>query len=313
SVICKVICAGVNPVDAKGLVGDKLPGPLAALGKRLLDGRGVGFDFAGVVEDVPPGVSTFKRGDAVYGTVPIAHGSFAQFVKTPLHQIAHKPAHLSFAEAAALPLVGITAVQALTQSNSLKPGEHLLLIGASGGVGHVAIQETKALGARVTAVCSGRNSALVSQLGADFLVDYTAGETAIKRQLVGRPFDLCLDCVFSFESKRLVIYCRTTSASTAHALRIVLLTGKYVTIGGGTPDWLRAGVRRTLGFNLFPKDRELFWIVFPHTSEALAQLAAWADAGKLRPRVASEVPLEIGAVRQAFANLHGRRVVGKQV
>eukprot|EP00282_Hemiselmis_andersenii_P040093 CAMPEP_0169432120 /NCGR_PEP_ID=MMETSP1042-20121227/3312_1 /TAXON_ID=464988 /ORGANISM="Hemiselmis andersenii, Strain CCMP1180" /LENGTH=221 /DNA_ID=CAMNT_0009542579 /DNA_START=116 /DNA_END=777 /DNA_ORIENTATION=+ len=176
NILCRVVCAGINPVDAKGLVGDKLPHACSPLARRAIDGKTVGFDFAGTVMEVPAGCE-YKPGDAVYGTMPPGAGSFCEYVSAPLDQVAKKPSSLSFSEAASLPLVGLTSVQALVHDNGLVSGQHLLLIGASGGVGHVALQVAKAVGASVTAVCSQRNAEFVQRLGADRVVDYTKGDT----------------------------------------------------------------------------------------------------------------------------------------
>ena len=205
SVLVRVAYAGINPVDAKGLVGDKLPPWLSTLvARRAIEGRVVGFDFSGTVASVPAGCQKFKVGDPVFGTMPPGVGSFCEQVVAPLDQIARKPASLSFAEAAALPLVGLTAYQALLQDNGLCAGQHLLLIGASGGVGHVALQVAKSVGATVTAVCSARNKDLVMSMGADRVVDYTRGglEEQLKEAAAqGGKFNLCFDTVSSLEEK----------------------------------------------------------------------------------------------------------------
>ena len=153
-VLVDVVAAGLNPVDAKYLVGDKLPSWLDALvGRRSVEGLGVGFDFAGVVAcaGAGAGAQLFAPDDRVFGTSPIGVASVADVVEVPAHQVAHMPRGASFARAAALPLVGLTALQAL-RHNGLACGKRLLLIGASGGVGHVALQVAKAMGAHVTAV-----------------------------------------------------------------------------------------------------------------------------------------------------------------
>ena len=92
-----------------------------------------------------------------------------------------------------------------------------------------------------------------------------------------------------------------------------LLAGKYVTIGGRPMDWAMAGLKRTVGLSLFPKDRELFWVRFPASTGALQKLNEMCDGGKLRPVIGAEVLLQDGQVRDAFASLHGRRTVGKLV
>lgn len=316
--VCRVTCAGVNPVDAKFLVGDKLPSFCHGIAQSNYNGRTVGFDFAGTIDSVPKNPK-FKAGDEVFGIMPPMGskvGSFADYVEVPLAQLAHKPPALSFTEAAALPLVGITSVQALIEDNHLKSGQSLLLIGASGGVGHVALQVAKSVGARVTAVCSERNQEMVLGLGADFVVDYTKGEQALQESLqkIVRehgPFDLCFDTVSSREEKDAKYHYAQLihSASSPNQL----LKGKYVTIGGAPGDWAIAGLKRVTGLSLFPSWRELFWIRIPKSHNVLEQLAGMAAKGKLRPKIAAQVPFTDEGVRSAFAQLHSRRVPGKVV
>ena len=308
--LCRVVCSGVNPVDAKYLFGDKQPKFLAARGRKLVEGRIAGIDFAGVVEQVPEDCTHLKPGDPVFGTAPPGSGTFAEYVATPIHQVAHKPESLSFEEAAVLPLVGLTAIQSLQHDNGLGAGQHLLLIGASGGVGHVALQVAKALNARVTAICSGKNRDLVTRLGADHVADYTEGfailDSVLQEIIVdhGR-FDLCLDCVSSLDAKD------AACDYEAFVRQNHFLAGTYICIGGRPIDWFKAVVRRRFGVNLFGRDRELFWVRFPHSERALEQIAEIADAGKIRPKVAEVLPLSAEGARQAFAMLRGRRVAGK--
>lgn len=125
-VLCHVACAGLNPVDAKGLVGDKLPEWLSGVGRTAIEGRVVGFDFSGTVVSAPA-TSPFKAGDAIWGTAPPLVGTFAEEISVPLDQIAPKPPSLTFSEAAALPLVGLTALQSLKHDNGLCEGQHLLV------------------------------------------------------------------------------------------------------------------------------------------------------------------------------------------
>jgi len=124
--LCHVACAGLNPVDAKGLVGDKLPEWLSGLGRTAIEGCVVGFDFSGTVVRAPD-TSNFKPGDAIFGTAPPMMGTFAEEIWVPLDQVAAKPPSLTFSEAAALPLVGLTALQSLKHDNALCEGQHLLV------------------------------------------------------------------------------------------------------------------------------------------------------------------------------------------
>lgn len=157
-------------------------------------GRGVvGRDLAGTVEAVGARVTAFAPGDAVFGWT--ATGSLAELVAAPADHFVRVPAGLSMAEAAALPTSGLTALQAWRDVARLRPGQRVLVVGASGGVGHLAVQVAKALGAHVTAVASARNLDLLLTLGADVVIDYrttdvTQGDTvfdAILDNVEARP------------------------------------------------------------------------------------------------------------------------------
>lgn len=133
----------------------------------------LGCDLAGVVEAVGPGVTRFKAGDAVMGELGSSgFGAFAEQVCAPEAVLALKPEKLSFEEAAAAPLAGLTALQGLRRDGRLQAGERVLINGASGGVGSFAVQIAKRLGGRVTAVCSARNVEQCRALGADEVIDY---------------------------------------------------------------------------------------------------------------------------------------------
>ncbi|WP_422736193.1 NAD(P)-dependent alcohol dehydrogenase [Micromonospora sp. WMMD729] len=133
-----------------------------------------GRDLAGVVIAVGPRVTRFRPGDEVFGTCP--RGSYAEFASTPERRLARKPANLSFAQAAAAPVSGMTALRAVRDSGAVRRGHRVLVIGASGGVGSHAVQLAKAYGATVTAVCAPTRAAFVRALGADDVLDHTSEE-----------------------------------------------------------------------------------------------------------------------------------------
>jgi NADPH:quinone reductase-like Zn-dependent oxidoreductase len=135
----------------------------------------LGADFAGCVEAVGRDVKQFKPGDDVFGCKGSSYGNgaFAEYICIPEGALARKPSNLTFEEAAAVPMAAVTALQALRDKGQVQPGQNLLINGASGGVGTFAVQIAKALGAKVTAVCSTRNVELARSLGADRLIDYT--------------------------------------------------------------------------------------------------------------------------------------------
>lgn len=172
-VLIKIHAASVNALDWHLLTADIF---LVRFGEGLLKPKRnrLGADLAGRVEAVGGGVIQFQSGDAVYGDIePYGSGAFAEYVVLPAKALAPKPASLTFAEAAALPVAALTALQGLRDVGKLQAGQRVLINGASGGVGTFAVQIAKAFGAEVTAVCSTRNVAQAQALGADHVIDYT--------------------------------------------------------------------------------------------------------------------------------------------
>ena len=166
-VLVRVRASSVNIAEWYGMTGLFL----VRLGGGLFKPKDtrLGADFAGVVETVGKDVNDFKPGDEVFGG---RGGAYAEYV-TVKKAIAHKPANVTFEEAAAVPTAAITALQGLRDYGKIQPGQKVLINGASGGVGSFAIQIAKAFGAEVTAVCSTKNIAHARALGADHVVDYT--------------------------------------------------------------------------------------------------------------------------------------------
>jgi NADPH:quinone reductase-like Zn-dependent oxidoreductase len=133
-----------------------------------------GGDISGTVEAVGKDVVQFQQGDAVLGDLSgCGWGGFAEYVCVPEQALALKPSNLSFEEAAAVPMAGVTALQSLRDKGKIQPGQKVLINGASGGVGTFAVQIAKAFGAEVTGVCSTRNIDILDSLGADYSIDYT--------------------------------------------------------------------------------------------------------------------------------------------
>jgi NADPH:quinone reductase-like Zn-dependent oxidoreductase len=128
-----------------------------------------GGDLAGTVERAGSAVTAFKPGDEVYG---FGHGAFAEYIAVPQDGLAPKPGNLTFEQAAAVPLAAVTALEGL-RAGGIQPGQHVLIIGASGGVGTFAVQIARHLGAQVSGVCSTRHADLVRRLGAEHVIDYT--------------------------------------------------------------------------------------------------------------------------------------------
>ncbi|MGH3049144.1 MAG: NAD(P)-dependent alcohol dehydrogenase [Gaiellaceae bacterium] len=184
-VLVRVRASSLNKVDLHGLCGwPRLLRPLMGGGVLRPKTPFLGTDFAGVVEAVGADVTDLRPGDEVFGG---RDGAFAEYVCAK--SVARKPADVSFEEAAAVPVAGLTALQGLRDHGRLERGESVLINGASGGVGTLAVQIAKARGAHVTAVCSTRNVEQTLALGADRVVDYTREDVTRG----GERYDLVLD------------------------------------------------------------------------------------------------------------------------
>lgn len=168
-ILVRVHAAGVNPVDAM----NRQTGMFVGRPPFVL-----GWDVSGTVESTGPGVTIHQPGDAVFGMLPFphGHGAYAQYAVAPARSFVPKPARLDHVQAAALPLAGLTAWQALVETARVGEGIRVLINGASGGVGHLAVQIAKARGAHVIGVASTPNLDFVRSLGADEVIDYTTTE-----------------------------------------------------------------------------------------------------------------------------------------
>ncbi|HEV7590374.1 MAG TPA: NAD(P)-dependent alcohol dehydrogenase, partial [Longimicrobium sp.] len=185
-VLIKVRAAAANPMDYGFMSGVYLM--RLGTGLRRPKSTRPGADVAGEVEAVGKDVTRFQPGDAVFGA---ARGAFAEYVCGGEDRLAAKPAGLTFEQAAAIPVAGMTALQGLRDKGRVQPGQKVLINGASGGVGTFAVQIARTLGAEVTGVCSGRNVDLVRSLGADHVVDYTRDDFTRGAE----RYDVMLDCI----------------------------------------------------------------------------------------------------------------------
>jgi len=186
-ILVKVYANSANPADWHLLRGKPF---FARFQSGLLKPKEKisGADFAGIVEDVGNKVTRFKPGDHVFGET-LMGGAFAEYLSAPESVCAIMPSGVSFSEMASIPIAGLTALQALITHGRLQPGETVLINGASGGVGHFAVQIAKAYGARVTGVCSSRNVDFVKSLGADDVIAYD--QTDIHKHTI--KYDLVID------------------------------------------------------------------------------------------------------------------------
>jgi len=183
-VLVRVVASSVNPVEWYGVTG--LYFARIGNGMRRPKDQTVGADLAGTVEAVGREVKSLRPGDEVFG---VSGASWAEYTPAREDRLAKKPANLSFVEAAAVPVAGVTALQALRDKGQVQPGQKVLVNGASGGVGTFAVQLAKVFGGDVTAVCSSGNVDQAQALGADRVVDYTKEDFT----KLGVDHDLMLD------------------------------------------------------------------------------------------------------------------------
>jgi NADPH:quinone reductase-like Zn-dependent oxidoreductase len=277
----RVGAAGVNPVDWKTRAGR---GMAAVLGPPPFT---VGWDVAGTVDAVGPGVTRFAVGDAVFGMpwFPRQAGAYAEFVTAPSRHFAHRPAGLSEVEAAGLPLAGLTAWQCLVDIADVQPGQRVLVHAAAGGVGHIAVQIAKARGAYVVGTASAGKHNLLHDLGIDEAVDYRA--EAFEK--VVEPVDLVLDLI--------------GGDVAARSLDVLHPEGRLICLpSAAAADALAAAAERGL--------RATAMLVEPD-GDGLEELARLVDERRLRVLVAETFPLE----RASHAHRAGElgRTAGKLV
>lgn len=234
-VLVQIRAASVNQADWHLLTADSFlvrltpGGPLRPRNTRL------GADLAGRVEAVGRNVSQFRPGDEVFGDIGAPAGrAFAEYAAVPATALARKPANLSFEQAAAAPLAGVTALQGLRDEGQIRPGQKVLIQGASGGVGTFALQIAKSFGAEVTAVCSTRNLEQARTLGADHVIDYTQEDFTQS----GRAYDLIVAVNGSYPIsayKRALAPNGTYVVSGGPPAQIfrALLLGRWLSRGGG--------------------------------------------------------------------------------
>ncbi|MFD5340750.1 NAD(P)-dependent alcohol dehydrogenase [Streptomyces hawaiiensis] len=293
-VLVRVHAASVNAYDWHFMRGDPLLGR-GVMGLRRPRVPVRGRDFAGRVEALGPGVTGFEPGDEVYGE---ADGAFAEYVCAREGEVGPKPANLTFEQAAAVPLAGNTALMALRDVAAVRPGQAVLVNGASGGVGTFAVQLGKACGADVTGVCSTRNMDLVRSLGADRVIDYTREDFARG----GRRYDVVLDLV--------------GNRSLGDFRRVLTPTGTLVLSGGGVYEG--GSVAGPMGLFLkrrvqapFARGQRLLEVSARQSRANLTALRELAESGKITPAVERTYPLSEAA--EAIRYLEGEHARAKVV
>jgi len=265
-ILVRVHAASVNPYDWHFIEGT--PYVMRAMGVGLRKPKNIrlGTDFAGTVETVGKNVTQYKPGDEVFGG---SAGAFGQYLcRRATGSVALKPAGVTFEQAAAINIAGITALQAVRDQGKIQSGQKVLINGASGGVGTFAVQIAKSYGADVTGVCSGRNTELVQSLGADHVIDYTKEDFTKGDQ----RYDVVLDNV--------------ANHSLSECRKVLTEDGVYVMIGGGGAseqgflgamgNVLKAGL-----YSRFVKQKMGFMMAQPSTAD-LTFLVDMVQSGKLK-------------------------------
>jgi NADPH:quinone reductase-like Zn-dependent oxidoreductase len=291
-VLVKVHAAGINPVEWHYMRGKPYIMRLGAGFGRPKDPR-LGVDFAGTVEAVGSNVTKFKPGDEVFGA---RNGALAEYVVVNASRnILPKPARLTFDQAAGIPIAGVTALQALRDKGQLKPGQKVLVNGASGGVGTFAVQLAKALGAEVTGVSSTRNVELVRSIGADHVIDYTQQDFTAGTE----RYDVVIDNVGNH--------------SFLEVRKVLAPAGRYVIVGGNSEDpWLGAlsTPLKAMLVSPFVKQKAVFFMA-QLNPEDLAFIANAVTAGQVTPVIDRSYPL--AEVADAIAYLEKGRARGKVI
>lgn len=282
-ILVRVHGASINPLDWKLHSNVSAVAGLFGFNKRFC----LGCDFAGEVVSAGVGTSSYRKGDQVYGmSTNFRSASFAEYVVIPESAVFRAPANISLVEAASLPLAALTAIQAY-RAAGLSAGSRLLIVGASGGVGVYAVQIARYLGAHVTAVCSGKNAALVKSLGADEIIDYTREEFPAKTG----SFDVIFDVI---------------GQQTPQSCAAMMKTGGYfISTGNGIP-------KAMLGVALdqfTSRNRRSSMMLVKASSSDLQRVTTMVEEGKLRPVVDSTYPLD--QLNEAIARSRSGRAQGK--
>lgn len=294
-ILVQVHSASINPVDYKLMMGDfpgKKEGP-------------TGFDVSGVITAMGPGCdeSTLKVGDAVYADAAKTQGSFAEYVRVKAVAAAPKPTNVSFREAASLPLAGLTALQGLVTQGHFKSGQRVAILGGSGGVGSLAVQMAKAMGASHV-FATGSSVDLIKGLGADTVINYR--EENVKEALKGKDLDLVFDTIGGKEG---------WLAAQAGLKR----GGKFVSIvgdGGGLKSMMPGIIFRKFmavfgnpSYTIFLTDTAA-----PCVVSDMAQMTEMVESGKVKPLLDERVfKLTTESVHEMIKASMSSRTKGKLV
>lgn len=270
-VLVRVRATSVNPHDWHAMRGTPYVIRLTGFGLRAPKHTRPGADVAGTVEAVGPGVTRLRPGDEVFGETE--SGAFAEYVCTSADSVALKPAHLTFEQAAAVPIAARSALEGLCGQGRLQAGQHVLVNGASGGVGTFAVQIARAFGAEVTGVCGPRNTDLVRSLGAEHVIDYTRDDFT----RTPRRYDLVLDVAGNQRVSR----CR----------RLLTPRGTYVAVGGPDGRWFGPASQHLAATLWAPfVSQRMCRLGMTRRPDGLAVLTELLDAGTVTPVIDRTFP-----------------------
>ena len=291
-ILLRVVAASVDRGTWHLMAGAPYPMRLAGFGLRAPKAPNPGRCVAGTVESVGRNVTGVGSGDDVYGT---CEGSFAVYARARADRLAPKPANLTFEEAAAVPISGLTALQAVRDRGKVQAGQTVLVIGASGGVGTFAVQIAKAFGAEVTGVCSTAKMDVVKAVGADHVVDYTKGDIA---DGVHR-YDVILDIG---GNRRL-----------SQLRRALTPRGTLVLVGGESVGRWTGGIGRLLLANLLSVfgSQKLVTFIASENAADLRVLRDLIESGQVAPAIDRTYPLRDTAA--AVRYVQDGRACGKVV
>ena len=290
-VLLKVRAASVNPLDA-GLMKGKPHSFRILFGLRKPRLTRPGVDVAGQVEAVGTSVMQFTPGDEVFG---MCKGAFAEYVCAPESGLAIKPENLTFEQAASAPVAALTALQGLRDKGHIQPGQKVLINGAAGGVGTLAVQIAKSFGADVTGVCSTRNLEMVRSIGADQVIDYTQQDFTAS----GKRYDLIFDCFLNH--------------SLSACRRTLNPKGIYLMVGGPPKRWtvgILAPVIKAFVLSPFVSQRFIVYVARSNR-EDLAMMSKLMASGKVKPVI--DKVYKLSEVPEAIRYLEQRHARGKVI
>jgi NADPH:quinone reductase-like Zn-dependent oxidoreductase len=287
----RVVAASINRGDVHLMEGRPLMLRLF-MGRTGPRQQTRGMDVAGVVDAVGESVTAFAEGDEVFG---VAGGSFAQYALARPERLAHKPASVSFEQAASSPVAGCAALKGLRDAGRLQAGQRVLITGAAGGVGVFAVQIAASMGAHVTAVCSAAKSAAVLRLGADEVIDYATQDFSRS----GQQWDLIFDAA--------------GHRSLTDLRRSLTPTGTAVIVGSETEAPFLGGFDRTIRAGMLsPLVRQrLVGLTSLERTAELDELGCLMASGAVTPAIDRTVSL--GEVADGVRRLQDGRVIGKVV